>query len=106
MPKTAEYFRGLPYSKRVRIERDGDGPEYFVAYIEELDGVQADGETELEARRHLQDAFDDYVAAMLEWGDTIPEPQQWPLEPITPEAIRAARAQLPAVRNAGGGTRS
>jgi predicted RNase H-like HicB family nuclease len=61
----------------VRLERDDRG-EYFLAYIEELPGVEADGTTEFAARASLASAFEDYLAAMLQWGKQIPEPRQWP----------------------------
>ena len=77
MAKTAEYFRRLPYTRRVRIEADERG-EYFVASIAELPGVEAPGSSHVEALAELQHAFDDYVAAMLEWGHEIPEPKSWP----------------------------
>lgn len=46
----------------------------------------------IEAKLLLQEAFEDYLAAMLGWGNEIPEPRAWPGEVITEEQIRAARA--------------
>ena len=71
---------------------DESGDEYFVAQIEELDGVTVDGRSAIEALHNLRQAFDDYLNAMLEWGEEIPEPRGWPDTEITKEAIRAARA--------------
>ncbi len=71
------YYRGLPYTRRVRLERD-DGGDYFVAYVVELSGLESDGLTEAEARYNLQAAFDDYIEALLEEGITISEPKRWP----------------------------
>lgn len=78
MAKTSSYYRGLPYRRRVRLEHEEAGEEYFVAFIEELDGVEASGDTPTEALFNLQPAFDDYIDAMLKWGDAIPEPSVWP----------------------------
>ena len=71
------YYRSLPYTRRLRIE-SGDGGEYFVASVAELAGVEADGESRIEALFNLQSAFDDAVEAMLEWDHDIPEPDAWP----------------------------
>ena len=54
----------------------------------------ADGSSAIEARHHLQQAFDEYVVAMLNWGEEIPEPTGWPGVDITAEAIRAARVNV------------
>lgn len=78
MAKKADYFRRLPYTRRARIETDEAGKAFFVAFIEELPGVEAVGDTEVEARAGLTSAFLDYIDAMLEWGDAIPEPKTWP----------------------------
>ena len=91
MPKDLSYYQALPYKRRVRLEKDERGEEYFVAFIEELDGVMGDGRGPVEAHFHLQQAFVDYVQAMLEWGEPIPEPTGWPESPVTAEAILAAR---------------
>jgi len=75
--KKADYYRSLPYTRRVRLESDGE-EEYFVAYVVELDGVEADGSSPTEALYHLQGAFEDFLAAMVEWDAEIPEPMPWP----------------------------
>lgn len=76
--KTPEYYRRLPYTKRVRLVEEDTGEMYFVASITELDGVEVDGDTPHEAISNLADAFEDYIAAMFEWGEQIPEPERWP----------------------------
>lgn len=76
--KTAEQYRALPYTRLVRHVEEDSGETYFVAYVEELEGVEADGDTPNEALSNLADAFEDYLAAMIEWGDEIPEPVAWP----------------------------
>ncbi|MFO8175514.1 MAG: type II toxin-antitoxin system HicB family antitoxin [Longimicrobiales bacterium] len=73
--KDLSYYKGQPYSRRIRLIQEEDGEEYFVASIAELPGVEADGSTPWEAAYHLQSAFEEYLQAMLEWGDEIPEPE-------------------------------
>lgn len=97
--KTPEYFRALPYHRRLRLERDASGAEYFVAFIDELDGVEADGADPAEARLNLQSAFEDYVEAMLQWERTIPEPEVWPGPGYIPEDPPVAVAQSPRWRS-------
>jgi predicted RNase H-like HicB family nuclease len=63
---------------RCHFVEEDTGEAYFVAFIEELDGLEADGDTPVDARANLADAFEDYINAMLEWGDVIPEPVAWP----------------------------
>ena len=76
--KTAAYYRQLPYTRRVRHVEEDTGESYFVAYIEVLGGLEADGDTPSDALANLADAFQDYIAAMLEWRELIPEPEVWP----------------------------
>jgi len=75
--KDTGYYRALPYTRVVRLVED-EGPSYFLASIEELPGVRADGKSEVEARAALTVAFEDYIAAMLTWGRPIPAPALWP----------------------------
>lgn len=74
--KDLSYYRQLPYTRRVRIEEDPEG-QYFVAFVVELDGLEADGETAIEALFHLQEAFDEYIVSMIGWGEVIPQPEHW-----------------------------
>lgn len=76
--KTLDYYRRLPYRRRVRIQKEDSGDVYFIAFIEELPSVESDGDTPIEALQGLQAAFDDYIEAALEWGTEIPEPVRWP----------------------------
>ena len=78
--KGVGYYRRLPYQRRLRMEQGEGGGEYFVAFIEDLPGVEADGADPITARTNLLNAFEDYIAAMLEWGEEIPEPVLWPGE--------------------------
>ena len=91
--KGVGYYRRLPYRRRLRIEQDEGGKEYFVAFIEKLPGVEADGPDAVTARANLIGAFDDYINAMLEWGDEIPEPPKWPGENFVAQPKRARRQQ-------------
>ena len=75
--KDQAYYRALPYTRRIEVVED-DGREYFVASIPELPGVRADGRNHIEALYHLDGAFSDYLDAMMEWGEEIPEPRLWP----------------------------
>ena len=77
MNKDLAYYLSLPYTRRVRLERD-EGGEYFVAYVVELGGLESDGLTESEARYNLQSAFVDYLTALLSRNATIAEPELWP----------------------------
>ena len=72
------YYRSLPYTRRVRVERDVGG-DYFIAYVEELGGLESDGLTETEARYNLQLAFDDYITALLARDVEIAVPELGPL---------------------------
>lgn len=76
--KTVADYKALPYTRKVDLIREDSGEEYFVARIVELTGVEADGSTPFEARYRLEQAFEDYLEAMLEWGEEIPQPDNWP----------------------------
>ena len=71
------YYRVLSYRRLVKPVTE-QGETYFLAWIEQIPDVKADGATREEALINLGEAFDDYVTAMLEWGDPIPEPRTWP----------------------------
>ena len=89
MSKDLSYYRSLPYARRVRLDAD-EGGDYFVAYVAELDGVEADGASPVEATYNLLSAFDDAIEAMLEWGHKILEPDALPGRDFVPAAPRAA----------------
>lgn len=76
--KDISYYRRLPYRRRVRVEEDSTGPEYFVAWIEEIPWIEADAETREEALRKLDETFGDAIEAMLSNQDEIAEPELWP----------------------------
>ena len=70
----AEHYRRLPYRRRARLEIGSDGKNFWVAWIDELPGCQIDAPTKAEAYRKLDELFEDYIAAKLEWGDKVPRP--------------------------------
>lgn len=75
---TPQYFRSLPYKRRVEVHEDSDGEVYYVARIEELPSLRIDGDTKEEALMKLDEVFDDFIETMLERGDEIPRPDAWP----------------------------
>lgn len=94
--KAVAYYRRLPYTRRVRLHEEGESA-YFVAYVEELPALQIDGETKEEALKRLDDMFDDFIEAQLEWGEEIPEPLPWPGTgdvPQDPEVINRVVVEL------------
>ena len=76
MKRTLELYKSLPYSRRAEGIHEGEGPPYWVAWIEELPGCKTDGATHAEAMLNLDAAFDDYIEAMLEFESDIPVPQE------------------------------
>lgn len=75
MEKDIQYYRELPYTKRVDHEHDeGEWETYYVATISELPGCMATGKTRQEALCNLKYFFDEYIEGLLEWGESIPEP--------------------------------
>ena len=99
MTKDLAYYLSLPYTRRVRVESDKGG-EYFVAYIEELGGLESDGLTEVEARYNLQLAFVDYLTALLDRSATITEPESWPGTDLAAAGVVTRRAWMKHVRRA------
>ena len=99
MTKDLAYYLSLPYTRRVRVERDKGG-EYFVAYVEELGGLESDGLTEAEARYNLQLAFVDYVTALLARSATIAEPESWPGADLAAAGVVARRGWMKYLRGA------
>lgn len=72
--KDLNYFRAIPYSRRLELIVESDGTHYWIASIEELPGCRTDGKTCAEAILNLDDAFDLYIEAKLEWDSPIPKP--------------------------------
>ena len=76
MKKDLAYYWSLAYRRRVdRVDED-DGSRYYVASVTELDGCIASGDSRPEAIANLKAAFDEYIEAMIEWGNEIAEPAQ------------------------------
>jgi predicted RNase H-like HicB family nuclease len=83
--KDASYYDSLPWG--VQIERDlrQDGSIYYVARHPEfgpLSGPIGTGPTPEEALAELREARSDLIRALLERGDSIPEPR--PLKAAVP----------------------
>ena len=76
MKMTLEYYRTLPYSRRVEGFQEAGVDRYWLAWIEELPGCKTDGATFDEAMANLDVAFDDYIEAMLEFGTEIAVPEK------------------------------
>jgi len=68
-------YRALPYSREIERVTDDDGT-YYVCRFPDLPGLVADGDTPLEAANNANQAFDDFILALLKWGHEIPEPQR------------------------------
>lgn len=68
------YYKALSYTKVVGFIEGVKGKGYWVARYDELQGCSATGETQGEAESKLDLAFEDYIQALLGWGDRIPEP--------------------------------
>ncbi len=94
MTKTLAQYRGLPYARRCQLVVE-DGDRYWHAWIEELPGCEIDGATKAEAFRLLDEVFEDYIQAKLEWHSQIPEPTRWPnlARPTGPKRM-SAKPQL------------
>lgn len=75
MKKDLAYYKRLAYGRVVKKETDGDD-EYWVATFAELPGCLADGATRPEAILNLNEAFDEYITAHIEWRKPIPEPDR------------------------------
>jgi len=74
--KDLNYYLSLPYSMVVQ-QREDEGEVHFVSRVLELDGCHSDGATKEEALENLQEAFEGYLEAKLEYGDPIPEPNTY-----------------------------
>lgn len=71
----------LNYKLSVIPKKDFDGSEYFVAFYEELKGLEGSGDTQVEAIEDLDLAKEVWFQVMLENNNEIPlpgvyEPQQ------------------------------
>lgn len=78
MAHNVSYYRELPYTRRVEPRKDADGTTYFVARIVEIPPLRIHGATKEEALLKLDEIFDDVIDSMLQGGEEVPEPEQWP----------------------------
>ncbi len=76
MKKDLTYYQGLGYRRRIQLVTEDEGVPFWVATFEELPGCLSDGETRSEAILHLNEAFDEFITAHLEWRKPIPEPDR------------------------------
>jgi len=91
----------MPYRRSAVRVTDDDGSVYFVARVDEIPSLRIHGETKEEALLKLDEIFDDFIEAMLEAGDEIPEPERWPgwSPTSTPEASSIEGAEVYEPRN-------
>jgi len=68
--KDIAYYTGLPYTKTLRRDQEGD----VVAKIVELPGCSAHGASEPEALQNLAEAQRLWLEDCIEAGDIVPEP--------------------------------
>lgn len=69
----AKMLVGLPYKERFELD-SVDGKPWYAAYNDELPGCMSDGETVEMASKNLRSARLDYIAAMFQWKQPVPEP--------------------------------
>jgi len=93
MTKNARFFRRLPYHRVTERVTDSDGLTYFIARVLEIPSMRIDGESREEALLKLDEIFDDFIEAMIQAGDQIPEPSHWPDWSET--AVRATPVEAP-----------
>jgi antitoxin HicB len=70
--KDIAYYLGLPYTKTLRADEDGD----VVAKIVELPGCSAHGVNEQEALQNLAEAQGLWLEDCIAAGDVVPEPER------------------------------
>lgn len=69
-------YRDSDYAVRVVQELTTDGGMVYSAWYEELPGCESQGDTEIEARDNLKDAFALYMTDLQRRGLSIPAPRQ------------------------------
>lgn len=71
MTKDLNYYLSLPWTYRFEWDsRDN----HYVASVIELAGCKSCGKTISEATEMIQDALENYLETLLEYGDPVPEP--------------------------------
>ena len=76
-PRVSEILR-KQYPAVIGVETDADGREHFAAWLLDLPGCVAQGETREEATARLEAIKSAYLATLLDLGTEIPEPTQFP----------------------------
>jgi len=66
------------YPVGIGVETDADGREHFAAWLLDLPGCIAHGDSREEATARLEAIKPAYIATLLELGTAIPEPTQFP----------------------------
>jgi predicted HicB family RNase H-like nuclease len=74
--REVDRFLELPYHIVLVRGASGDEKESWTARVEELPGCEAHEETPDAAARAISKAMEDWVAAALEKGATVPEPRR------------------------------
>ena len=103
MAKKLDDYLSLPYTRRCQLHVE-DGERYWHCWIVELPGCEVDAPDKAQAFSDLQEVFEDYIKAKLEWGSPISEPSRWPhfLEPssapVHPPADVRVVERVPVVR--------
>ena len=69
----------LQYRAEIRPEVQPDGTTIYMAECPELPGCMSHGATVDEARQNLEDAKNEYVAALQDRGIEIPDPSAAPV---------------------------
>jgi predicted RNase H-like HicB family nuclease len=76
-PRVRDILR-KQYPVVVGVETDADGREHFAAWLLDLPGCVAQGETRDEATARLEAIKPAYLGKLLDLGTAIPEPTQFP----------------------------
>ena len=80
-PRVSQILR-KGYLSVIGIEKDAAGKEHFAAWLLDLPGCVAQGDTREEARQRLEAIKPAYIAKLLELDAPIPEPTKLP--PVIP----------------------
>jgi predicted RNase H-like HicB family nuclease len=76
-PRVSDILR-KQYPVVIGVETDADGREHFAAWLLDLPGCVAQGDTREEATARLEAIKPAYLAKLVDLGSAIPEPTQFP----------------------------
>lgn len=76
-PRVRDILR-KQYPVVIGVETDADGHEHFAAWLLDLPGCVAQGDTREEATARLEAIKPAYLATLLDLGTAIPEPTPFP----------------------------